>query len=125
MSSLLRSVCFLFFLLNFTNTFASPTRHLCRPGQRDALLEFASEFNIRNLDTDYFSSISYPKTKSWANKSDCCSWDGIKCDAKSGQVIELDLSCSCFHGKSIPIVVFLSYKSFVPSILLTTISSLL
>ncbi|CAA7040758.1 unnamed protein product [Microthlaspi erraticum] len=33
------------------------------------------------------------------NNSDCCYWDGIKCDAKSGEVIELDLSCSCLHGR--------------------------
>lgn len=125
MSSLLRSICFLFFLLNFTNTFASPTRHLCRPGQRDALLEFASEFNIRNLDTDYFSSISYPKTKSWANKSDCCSWDGIKCDAKSGQVIELDLSCSCFHGKLNSNSSLFKLQKLRALNLATTISSLL
>ncbi|CAL9248480.1 unnamed protein product [Arabidopsis halleri] len=98
MGFLLRSICFIFFLLNFLNTFASPTRHLCRPDQRDALLDFESEFTIRNLDNDYFSSISYPKTKSWEKSSDCCSWDGITCDANSGEVIELDLSCSCFHG---------------------------
>ncbi|KFK37944.1 hypothetical protein AALP_AA3G050300 [Arabis alpina] len=102
MSFLLRSICFLFFVLNSLNTFASPTRHLCRPDQRDALLEFESEFEIRNLDTDAFFSFSYPKTKSWADKNDCCSWDGVTCDSESGQVVELDLSCSCFHGKLNP-----------------------
>ncbi|KAH0899794.1 hypothetical protein HID58_049362, partial [Brassica napus] len=98
MSFLLRSICFLF-VLNILNTFASPTRHLCRPDEKNALLKFVSEFEIRNLDDDVFSSFSYPKTNSWSNKSDCCSWDGITCHAKSGEVVELDLSSSCFHGK--------------------------
>ncbi|CAN7045237.1 unnamed protein product [Brassica rapa subsp. trilocularis] len=98
MSFLLRSICFVF-VLNILNTFASPTRHLCRPDEKNALLEFVNEFEIRNLDDAVFSSFSYPKTNSWSNKSDCCSWDGITCHAKSGEVVELDLSSSCFHGK--------------------------
>nr|XP_015886257.1 receptor-like protein 32 [Ziziphus jujuba var. spinosa] len=44
----------------------------------------------------------YPKVESWAiqeeNTSDCCSWDGVKCDQQSGNVIELDLSSSCLYG---------------------------
>ncbi|XP_010462193.2 PREDICTED: receptor-like protein 12 [Camelina sativa] len=40
----------------------------------------------------------YPKTESWVNKSDCCSWDGITCAAKSGNVIGIDLSSSNLHG---------------------------
>ncbi|ESQ47650.1 hypothetical protein EUTSA_v10022048mg [Eutrema salsugineum] len=75
----------------------------------DALLEFKNEFELRNppkflnesiLDGSltWADATSYPKTKSWANKSDCCSWDGITCDAKSGEVIGIDLSCSCLYG---------------------------
>ncbi|KAG2266700.1 hypothetical protein Bca52824_073779 [Brassica carinata] len=46
---------------------------------------------------------SYPKTQSWANSSsDCCNWEGITCDTKSGKVIGLDLSCSCLHGRLEP-----------------------
>ncbi|XP_024014963.1 probably inactive leucine-rich repeat receptor-like protein kinase At3g28040, partial [Eutrema salsugineum] len=81
----------------------------CLPNQRDALLEFKNEFELRNppkflnesiLDGSltWADATSYPKTKSWANKSDCCSWDGITCDAKSGEVIGIDLSCSCLYG---------------------------
>ncbi|XP_010462186.2 PREDICTED: receptor-like protein 12 [Camelina sativa] len=68
--------------------------------KRDALLEFKSEFSIQKpvgyLVVSYGSS--YPKTESWVNRSDCCSWDGITCAAKSGKVIGLDLSSSNLHG---------------------------
>ncbi|KAG5573976.1 hypothetical protein H5410_063742, partial [Solanum commersonii] len=37
---------------------------------------------------------SYPKTLSWNMIRDYCLWDGVKCDKTSGQVIELDISCS-------------------------------
>ncbi|XP_010462222.1 PREDICTED: receptor-like protein 12 [Camelina sativa] len=92
MSFLLRSFCFLFLVSSFLNTFVSSTQRLCHPDQRDALLEFKSEFLI---DSD---GSSFRKTESWVNKSDCCSWDGITCAAKSGKVIGLDLSSRNLHG---------------------------
>ncbi|XP_019090928.1 PREDICTED: receptor-like protein 12 [Camelina sativa] len=98
MSFLLRSISFLFLVSSFLNTFVSSTQHLCHSDQRDALLEFKTEFLIQKpdwVDSDVFS---YPKTESWVNKSDCCSWDGITCAAKSGKVIGLDLSFSNLHG---------------------------
>ncbi|KFK37940.1 hypothetical protein AALP_AA3G050000 [Arabis alpina] len=96
----LPSVFFFFLVSSFLKTFVSPTQHLCHPDQRDALLEFKIEFGIQKLDPVWFSDISsYPKTESWVNKSDCCSWDGITCDAKSGQVIGLDLTASCLYGQ--------------------------
>ncbi|XP_010500295.1 PREDICTED: receptor-like protein 12 isoform X2 [Camelina sativa] len=96
MSFLLRSICFLFLVSSILNTFVSSTQHLCHSEQRDALLEFKSEFSIQEPDYSYGSS--YPKTESWVNTSDCCSWDGITCAAKSGKVIGLDLSDSFLHG---------------------------
>ncbi|KAH0764408.1 hypothetical protein KY285_000279 [Solanum tuberosum] len=42
---------------------------------------------------------SYPKTLSWNKSTDCCSWDGVYCDEMTGQVIELNLTCSQLHGK--------------------------
>lgn len=88
-------ICFLVFVLIFLNTFASSKRQLlCPPEQRNALLKFKSEFTSScNFST------SYPRTESWAIQSDCCYWDGITCEATSGEVIELDLSCSCFQGQ--------------------------
>ncbi|KAG7630166.1 Leucine-rich repeat typical subtype [Arabidopsis suecica] len=85
---------FLFFS-NFRGVFAVPNIHLCHFEQRDALLEFKNEFKIKK---PCFGCPSPLKTKSWENGSDCCHWDGITCDAKTGEVIEIDLMCSCLHG---------------------------
>ncbi|EOA28867.1 hypothetical protein CARUB_v10025111mg [Capsella rubella] len=63
---------FFFFL------FASPTLQFCRHDQRDALLEFKKEFSV-----SYMSS--------WNNSIDCCSWEGVTCNARSGEVISLYL----------------------------------
>ncbi|CAL9218026.1 unnamed protein product [Arabidopsis halleri] len=86
MSFLFRSICFLILIPIFLITFVSATQHLCHPDQKDALLEFKTEFEMVD-------------SKSWVNKSDCCSWDGITCDAKSGKVIGLDLSSIFLYGQ--------------------------
>ncbi|CAH8254844.1 unnamed protein product, partial [Arabidopsis lyrata] len=86
MSFLFRSICFLILIPSFLITFVSATQHLCYPDQKDALLEFKTEFEMVD-------------SKSWVNKSDCCSWDGITCDAKSGKVIGLDLSSIFLYGQ--------------------------
>ncbi|PHT49690.1 hypothetical protein CQW23_09437 [Capsicum baccatum] len=36
---------------------------------------------------------------SWNMNKDCCSWEGVTCDEMSGDVIELDLSCSQLVGE--------------------------
>ncbi|CAN8271240.1 unnamed protein product [Cochlearia groenlandica] len=96
----------LFTILNLSNTISSLTPKLCRQDQRDALLEFKNEFKIQTPDDflDFegypINITSYPKTKSWTNVSkDCCKWDGVTCDTNSGDVIGLDLSCSCLYGR--------------------------
>ncbi|KAL0874199.1 hypothetical protein Bca101_023904 [Brassica carinata] len=38
------------------------------------------------------------KTQTWRNNSDCCSWDGITCDSKTGNVVELNLWGSSLDG---------------------------
>ncbi|AAF01514.1 putative disease resistance protein [Arabidopsis thaliana] len=92
------------FIHNFADVVAAPTRHLCLPEQRDALLELKNEFEIgKPSSNDYCyrnnSRVSpHPTTESWRNNSDCCNWEGITCDTKSGEVIELDLSCSWLYG---------------------------
>ncbi|XP_010486751.1 PREDICTED: receptor-like protein 12 [Camelina sativa] len=97
------SLCFIFiFIYHFEDVLAAPpTRHLCSPEQRDALLAFKNEFHIGkpNPDCMEYGIESHRKTESWANNSDCCSWKGITCNAKSGDVIELDLHCSFLHGR--------------------------
>ncbi|CAG7881795.1 unnamed protein product [Brassica rapa] len=91
-------VLLLFSILNFVSNFASLTPELCHPDERDVLLQLKTEFKIRKSD-DGYSITCYPKTESWGNSStDCCNWDGVTCDIKSGQVIGLDLSCSCLYG---------------------------
>ncbi|PHT95456.1 hypothetical protein T459_03338 [Capsicum annuum] len=39
------------------------------------------------------------RTLSWNKSTDCCAWDGVRCDETTGQVIELDLSCRGLQGK--------------------------
>ena len=34
--------------------------------------------------------------------TNCCLWDGMSCDTKSGHVIGIDLSCSCLQGEFHP-----------------------
>ncbi|XP_030959379.1 receptor-like protein 7 [Quercus lobata] len=46
---------------------------------------------------DYYNG-SYPEMMSWKVDSDCCSWDGVTCDAENGEVIGLDLSNSWLYG---------------------------
>nr|VDC75720.1 unnamed protein product [Brassica rapa] len=70
---------------------SSPPKHLCRQDQRDALWEFKSEFPLSGMAAD-------EKTQTWRNNSDCCSWDGITCDPKTGNVAELNLWGSSLNG---------------------------
>ncbi|CAL9218368.1 unnamed protein product [Arabidopsis halleri] len=109
MSFILRAIALLFFSISsFLYTSGSLTRNLCYPDQRDTLLEFKNEFEIQDplgFITENIHDIvisidvtSYPKTESWRNNTDCCFWDGVTCDVKSGDVIGVDLSCSCLHG---------------------------
>ncbi|CAD5322688.1 unnamed protein product [Arabidopsis thaliana] len=89
------------FICHFSDVLAAPTRHLCRPEQKDALLKFKNEFEI-GKPSPYCKMVgieSHRKTESWGNNSDCCNWEGVTCNAKSGEVIELDLRCSCLHGQ--------------------------
>ncbi|KAG7586673.1 Leucine-rich repeat [Arabidopsis thaliana x Arabidopsis arenosa] len=62
------------------HSLASPSLHFCRHDQRDGLLKFRDEFPI-------FESKSSP----WNKSTDCCFWEGVTCDDKSGQVISLNL----------------------------------
>nr|XP_023876990.1 receptor-like protein 9DC3 [Quercus suber] len=61
--------------LDVTNSFSGPYRS-----------------NIQICDN------SYPKTASWKEHKDCCSWDGVECDNATRHVIGLDLSCSWLNG---------------------------
>ncbi|KAL1212486.1 Receptor-like protein 11 [Cardamine amara subsp. amara] len=69
------------------HSLASPTLHLCRHDQRDALLEFSDEFPIDE---------SNPSP--WNKSSDCCVWEGVTCGNKSGQVISLNLTSTVLNS---------------------------
>ncbi|CAF2064061.1 unnamed protein product [Brassica oleracea var. botrytis] len=85
------SIITIFVSIAIHSTLASPRLHFCRHDQRDALLEFIHEF-----PTDK----SFPS--SWNKSSDCCFWEGVECDDKSGQVISLDLSYKYLNGSIKP-----------------------
>ena len=80
----------------------------CLPNLSTTLLQFKQEFSFKkpNFSYSYYQSSmssnpyydndiqpdSYPKMKFWKEEKNCCSWDGITCDMKKGQVVGLDLS---------------------------------
>ncbi|XP_075107050.1 receptor-like protein 7 [Nicotiana tabacum] len=49
-------------------------------------------------DCESNGHLPYPKTISWNQSTDCCTWDGVTCDRITGQITGLDLSCSQLHG---------------------------
>ncbi|KAM2587864.1 hypothetical protein EV1_045374 [Malus domestica] len=94
--------CLLLLLLNATHCFSVvQTRTLCHADEHSFLLQFKESLTI-NKSASY-SPFAYPKVASWAregdqNQSNCCSWDGVECHARSGRVIGLDLKSSCLYG---------------------------
>ncbi|KAK6269522.1 hypothetical protein POUND7_006627 [Theobroma cacao] len=89
----------LIFQANLSSSSSSITQ-LCSPEEAAALIQFKTSFSIDEYSSGECDE-SYPKTNSWKEGSDCCSWDGVTCDNIKGQVIGLDLSCSQLYG-SIP-----------------------
>ncbi|KAL3352984.1 hypothetical protein AABB24_020793 [Solanum stoloniferum] len=87
---------FVFFVFLGRSFSSSSVHHLCSPTEAYALLQFKQSFQISNNFScwDY----DYPRTKSWNESRDCCSWDGVTCDLLNGHVIGLDLSCSQLFG---------------------------
>ncbi|ESR55512.1 hypothetical protein CICLE_v10023754mg [Citrus x clementina] len=84
-----------YFQLNFSSSF-----HLCPPEQSLALRQFKNSTSVsldQALSVACFGN-SYSKTTSWAEGTDCCSWDGVTCDNVTGNVIGLDLHCSMLEG---------------------------
>ncbi|TYI85378.1 hypothetical protein E1A91_D05G437500v1, partial [Gossypium mustelinum] len=67
-----------------------------------SLIQFKNSFSITedaSLSCDHITGLkSYPKTNSWKEGTDCCSWDGVTCDHLNAHVISLDLSCSWLYG---------------------------
>ncbi|XP_019089374.1 PREDICTED: receptor like protein 30-like [Camelina sativa] len=92
MITIIWSFCLLFCLSHSTLVIA---KHLCLPDQRDALWEFKNEFYVQEFDPSISGD---KKTEKWRNNTDCCSWDGVSCDPKTGVVVELKLGYSYLNG---------------------------
>ncbi|MBA0789139.1 hypothetical protein Gotri_027839, partial [Gossypium trilobum] len=67
-----------------------------------SLIQFKDSFSIiEDASSDCNEIVglkSYPKTNSWKEGTNCCSWDGVTCDHLNAHVIALDLSCSWLYG---------------------------
>ncbi|XP_031094198.1 receptor-like protein 33 [Ipomoea triloba] len=91
----------LFFILLVQVIVSSSETHLCHNDQASALLQIKNALTIDesvSLECDSSGEHPYPKTISWNSSTDCCKWDGVTCDELTGEVVELDLSCSYLTG---------------------------
>lgn len=89
----------LFFMSNCQSTSSTASKHHCLPDQSSALLLLKQEFaeGMSSEPVVYYPG-NYPKMKSWKAKVDCCSWDGVTCNNKTGQVVGLNLGNSWLSG---------------------------
>jgi Leucine-rich repeat (LRR) protein len=85
------------FPLSFSSSLSSmsPCFALLQFNKSIALDRYASSLIYREND---MCEGSYPKTTSWMEDKECCSWDGVECDKTTGHVIGLDLGCSWLNG---------------------------
>ncbi|KAJ6376202.1 hypothetical protein OIU77_001048 [Salix suchowensis] len=87
------------FLCHFQTTlsssnYSSPS-HSCAHDQSLSLLQFKASFSINSSAS---GSCQHPKTESWKEGTDCCLWDGVTCEMKTGVVTKLNLACSLLYG---------------------------
>ncbi|KAM1251947.1 hypothetical protein ACFX13_040843 [Malus domestica] len=89
----------LFHLMVVSSSFSS-LQQSCREEERSALLQFKGSFIINRSASN--SDDAYTKVLQWkladGRNGNCCAWDGIVCDERTGHVIGLDLSSSCLLG---------------------------
>ena len=89
-------LCLLFLLFShsqfpFSSSFPSNS-------QCSALLHFNHSLSLDRDTSSLICENSYPKTGSWKEDKDCCTWDGVVCDNSTRHVIALDLTCSWLSG---------------------------
>ncbi|CAO2176569.1 unnamed protein product [Urochloa humidicola] len=70
---------------------------LCHPGQAKVLLQLKESFSFGSSTT---------RLSSWRNGTDCCFWEGVGCDAFSGNVTVLDLNNRGLSGYGLDPVIF-------------------
>ncbi|XP_068489056.1 receptor-like protein Cf-9 homolog [Phaseolus vulgaris] len=89
-------IIFLCFLLHFPSYICL----VCNHDDKYALLQFKNTFLVPNSSLAFDPCSShFSMMESWNNITDCCGWDGVTCDSKSGHVIGLDLTCSDLRGE--------------------------
>ncbi|XP_014502903.2 probable LRR receptor-like serine/threonine-protein kinase At4g36180 [Vigna radiata var. radiata] len=107
---LLLLCCHMFFF------YFSFSHSLCHPHDKIALLQFKTSitFSFGSDDTSLtYDGATYdvlyaacsdmdPKTVTWKNETDCCSWVGVTCHPISSRVIGLDVSCNGLYGEILP-----------------------
>ncbi|KAL1103224.1 hypothetical protein V6Z11_D05G423800 [Gossypium hirsutum] len=86
-------LCLFLFFPHLYASFSSSGSHSC-----SLLIQFKNSFSITEAAYSSCGPKSYPKTNSWKEGTDCCSWDGVTCDHLNAHVIALDLSCSWLYG---------------------------
>ncbi|KAF9671001.1 hypothetical protein SADUNF_Sadunf12G0001400 [Salix dunnii] len=57
--------------------------------------KFEASFSINSSASGY---CQHPKTESWKEGTDCCLWDGVTCEMKTGVVTGLNLAYSLLYG---------------------------
>ncbi|CAN6566856.1 unnamed protein product [Malus baccata var. baccata] len=90
----------LLFHLVVVSSSVSSLQQSCHDEERSALLQFKESFIINRSASDLDNA--YQKTSQWklaeGRNGNCCAWDGIVCDERTGHVIGLDLSSSGLLG---------------------------
>uniref|UniRef100_A0A6N2KVG7 Leucine-rich repeat-containing N-terminal plant-type domain-containing protein n=1 Tax=Salix viminalis TaxID=40686 RepID=A0A6N2KVG7_SALVM len=80
-----------------SSNFSSPVL-LCPAAQSLALLQFKNSFPMMTSSPSVIRCYQQPKRVLWREGTDCCSWDGVTCNMKTGHVIGLHLGCSMLYG---------------------------
>ncbi|MED6174394.1 hypothetical protein PIB30_068603 [Stylosanthes scabra] len=94
---------FLFYFPSFSSSSSLHSlEHLCHPHQSSALLQFKNSLNHVFQSSGGDCDHVHPNTITWRNGTDCCSWQGVTCNSKSGDVTGLDLSCAGLGGEIHP-----------------------
>ncbi|WVY90764.1 hypothetical protein V8G54_036278 [Vigna mungo] len=93
-------VSYLIFFQSLLLHFSSYQCLSCNPDDKSVLLQFKNSVAVVEISPSFDRCDSYsPKTASWNNETDCCGWDGVRCDSELGHVIGLNLSCSPLKGE--------------------------